>query len=50
MQNWLRIASQWDDLAEVADKHPLRPAPYLVGFALHNHKPLVGLMNAQDYS
>ena len=37
MQNWLRIASQWDDLAEVADKHSSPPAPYLVGFPRHHH-------------
>jgi len=37
MQNWLQIASQWDDLAEVADKHSSPPAPYLVGFA-HHHR------------
>ena len=35
VQNWLRIARQWDDLAEVADKHSSPPAPYLVGF----HRP-----------
>src|SRR6476619_2806778 len=37
MQNWLRIASQWDDLAEVADKHSLPPAPYLVGLPRYHH-------------